>query len=88
MDVTQHLKLNCSKTEIVLFGAPINVSKCKDFKLSVDNTQMSLSGLDAQLAFNSHFKNTTKIIIMHILDHFSLGLMQIIHAFITSHAFF
>ncbi len=68
------LKLNCSKTEIVLIGTPSNVNKCSNFKLSVNNTQISPSAqvrnlgviFDAQLTFNFHFKNITKVAFFHL----------------------
>ncbi len=54
------LKLNGSKTEILVIGTPSN--KCSNFKLSVDNIQISLSVqvrnlgvmFVARLTFNSH----------------------------------
>lgn len=93
------LKLNCSKTEVLLIGTPLNVSKCKDFRISVDNTQLSPSGqvrnlgviFDAQLTFNSHFNNITKVAFFHLRNIARIrpflsrpDAEKLIHAFITS----
>lgn len=93
------LKLNCSKTEVLLIGTPLNVSKCKDFRISVDNTQLSPSGqvrnlgviFDAQLTFNSHFNNITKVAFFHLRNIVRIrpflsrpDAEKLIHAFITS----
>uniref|UniRef100_A0A8C2C1M2 Reverse transcriptase domain-containing protein n=1 Tax=Cyprinus carpio TaxID=7962 RepID=A0A8C2C1M2_CYPCA len=93
------LKLNCSKTEVLLIGTPLNVSKCKDFRISVDNTQLSPSGqvrnfgviFDAQLTFNSHFNNITKVAFFHLRNIVRIrpflsrpDAEKLIHACITS----
>ncbi len=90
-------QLNCS--EIALFGTPSNVNKCSNFKLSVNNTQISPSAqvrnlgviFDAQLTFNSHFKNITKVAFFHLRNIARIrpflsrpDAERLIHAFITS----
>ncbi len=93
------LKLNCSKTEMLFIGTPSNVNKCSNFKFSVDNTQISPSAqvrnlgmiFDAQLTFNSHFKNITKVSFFHLRNIACIRSFlsrpdaeRLIRAFITS----
>ncbi len=84
---------------MLLFGTPSNVNKCSNFKLSVDNTQISPSAqvrnlgviFDAQLAFNSLIKNITKVVFFHLHNIARIrpflsrpDAERLIHAFITS----
>ncbi len=93
------LQLNCSKTEVLLIGTSTAVNRCNNFKLTVDDCQIlpsiqarNLGGIfDAQLTFNTHFKNVTKIAFYHLRNIARIrpflsmpDAERLIHAFITS----
>lgn len=93
------LQLNGSKTEVLLIGTSTAVNRCINFKFTVDECQILPSVqvrnlgviFDAQLTFNTHFKNVTKVAfyhlrnIAHIRPFLSMPYAErLIHAFITS----
>lgn len=93
------LKLNYSNTDIVLFGTPASVNKCNTVKLKVDDSLVSPSVqvwnlsviFDAQLSFNTHLKNITKLAFYHLWNITRIrpflsmpDAERLIHTFITS----
>ena len=64
---SMRLKLNCDKTELILFGSRQQLLKCKTSEIELDGYPFSLSqyvkylggGLDSTLSFKKHIGNVT-----------------------------